>query len=447
MMSRTSEEGKVPPPQLDKDGNPIEVEDDSKSGISNPPTLEDLMKKLEKLKTENKKLKTKGKKDKTYSTSSEDDDSSYGEEVSTKGRKGKKKHTKPSYKSMSFNYNNIPSFTAYTSVPIGKTPHFNGTNYNQWKYCMKNYLYSVSPKVWQVVCEGVDFLDEDEQPTSDQLQKIHHNLQAISTLTSSIDKEEFNHVDGLDVAKDIWDTLWMAHEGSRPMRKAKIEMIEGQLNRFIMFDDESPQDMFNRLKKMVNKAKALRSKKWNDHMLTEHLMRAYTPMNYNVVTLIRQDLTYKRMTSDDVLGRIINHEMYIEEANHIKNLYKGVTTIKKQEIAFKASKKSKNKQAVVERSSEEEEEDSSKHDADEMTLFMRKFKKCMNRKKFNTKSTSKRMCYNCAKHGYFISNCPFERRDDDDDKKKSKFYKKDNVYKKSDKLYKKSYGKVHIGQK
>jgi hypothetical protein len=47
-------------------------------------------------------------------------------------------------------------------------------------------------------------------------------------------------VDGLDVAKDVWTTLWMAHEGSKPMRKAKIEMLEGQLNRLIMFDDKSP---------------------------------------------------------------------------------------------------------------------------------------------------------------------------------------------------------------
>jgi hypothetical protein len=93
-----------------------------------------------------------------------------------------------------------------------------------------------------------------------------------------------------------------------------------------MFDDKSPQDMFNRLKKMVNKAKALGSKKWTDRMLTEQLMRVYTPMNYNVVALICQDPTYKKMTSDDMLGRIINHEMYIEEANHIKNLYKGVST-------------------------------------------------------------------------------------------------------------------------
>jgi hypothetical protein len=46
-------------------------------------------------------------------------------------------------------------------------------------------------------------LDDDEQPTSDQLQKIDHNAQAISILTSSVDKEEFNRVDGLDVANDI----------------------------------------------------------------------------------------------------------------------------------------------------------------------------------------------------------------------------------------------------
>jgi hypothetical protein len=57
---------------------------------------------------------------------------------------------------------------------------------------MKNYLYFISPEVWQVVCDAVEFSDEDEQPTADQLQKIHRNAQAIFILTLSIDKEEFN---------------------------------------------------------------------------------------------------------------------------------------------------------------------------------------------------------------------------------------------------------------
>jgi hypothetical protein len=163
------------------------------------------------------------------------------------------------------------------------------------------------------------------------------------------------------MAKDIWTTLWMAHERSKPVREANVEMLEGQFNRFIMCDDETPHEMFNRLKKVVNKARALGSKKWTNHRLTERLMMAYTPMNYNVVALIRQDPAYKKMTSDDVLERIMNHEMNIREANNIKNLYKGILTFKKQDIALKVNK-SKKKKVLIESLSEEEEEEEEEED-------------------------------------------------------------------------------------
>jgi hypothetical protein len=129
----------------------------------------------------------------------------------------------------------------------------------------------------------------------------------------------------LDVAKDVWNTLQIPHEGSRPVRKAKVEMLGSQLNRFIMYDDETPHEMFNRLNKLVNKARGLGSKKWTDRMLTKRLTMAYTPMSYNVVALIYHDSAYKKMSSDDVLGKIMNHEMNIQEAN-------------KQDIALKTNK-------------------------------------------------------------------------------------------------------------
>jgi hypothetical protein len=88
-------------------------------------------------------------------------------------------------------------------------------------------------------------------------------------------------------------------------------MLEDQLNYFIMYDDETPHEMFNRLKKLVNNARVLGSKKWVDHMLMKRLMITYTSMNYNVVALIHQDSTYNKMASDDVLERIMNHEMNI----------------------------------------------------------------------------------------------------------------------------------------
>jgi hypothetical protein len=141
-MSKTGEGDQLPPPKFDEDDITIVVDEDSKSGASNQPSIEDLMKKLDKLMAENKKLKAKSKKGMTHSSSSKDDNSK--EEVTRKGGGGRK-HDKLSYNSMSFNYNTMPSSTAYTSIPVSKAPHFEGSNYNQWKHCTKNYLYSILP--------------------------------------------------------------------------------------------------------------------------------------------------------------------------------------------------------------------------------------------------------------------------------------------------------------
>jgi hypothetical protein len=229
---------------------------------------------------------------------------------------------KPSYNSMPFNYINMSSSTAYTYIHVGKAHHFDETNYNQWKHCMKNYLYSISPDVWQVVCDGVDFSDEDGQPTSDQLQKIHSN---------------------------------------------------------------------------------------------------------------------------DVLERIMNYEMNIQESNNIKNHYKGAATSKKQDIAFKATNKSKKKKKAIIKSPSEEDEDEKEYDEDGIALFIKKF--IIKRRPFKEdrkeKPRSMMVCYNCGKNEYFIAQCTYERKEKDNEKKKKfdKCYKKDKKFTK-----KKSYGQANVGK-
>jgi hypothetical protein len=139
-MYKTGGQGITPPPPLGDDENASIVE------TSATPTVEELLKQIERLNAELTKLKTKkGKKNVSVS---EDGDSSREEDASNKAKKDKKRHDKSSYIVISFKYNNMPSSTGYTSVPIGKDPYFDGTNYNQWKHCMKSYLYSISPDVW-----------------------------------------------------------------------------------------------------------------------------------------------------------------------------------------------------------------------------------------------------------------------------------------------------------
>jgi hypothetical protein len=72
-----------------------------------------------------------------------------------------------------------------------------------------------------------------------------------------LEKDEFDRVNGLEKAKDIWDTLQRAHEGTKFVKKANRQLIEGQLDRFVMLGDEDPQEMYNRLKKLVNKVRPM----------------------------------------------------------------------------------------------------------------------------------------------------------------------------------------------
>jgi hypothetical protein len=124
--------------RFDDKSNTNNNEEGSKMRASTDAKLIDLMKRIEKLTTENNKLRRKVKDKMTKEgSSSREEDSSYEEEYSKKGKKRRNNRDKPSYNSMPFNYDNMPSTTAYTSIPVGKAPYFDGTCYNQWKHCMK----------------------------------------------------------------------------------------------------------------------------------------------------------------------------------------------------------------------------------------------------------------------------------------------------------------------
>ena len=56
---------------------------------------------------------------------------------------------------------------------------------------------------------------------------------------------------GVDVAKQIWDTLHLAHEGGDKVRNARIDLLISKLNQFVILDGEGPQEMFDRLMTMV----------------------------------------------------------------------------------------------------------------------------------------------------------------------------------------------------
>jgi hypothetical protein len=86
----------------------------------------------------------------------------------------------------------------------------------------------------------------NEDYDSDEATQIRHfNSQATSILLTSLCREEYNMVQGLKSAKEIWDVLKTVHEGDEVTKITKREMINGELGRFVLNKGVEPQAMYN----------------------------------------------------------------------------------------------------------------------------------------------------------------------------------------------------------
>jgi hypothetical protein len=130
-------------------------------------------------------------------------------------------------------------------------------------------------------------------------------------------------VNGLESANDIWDTLKTAHEGDDITKITKMELLEGELRRFVILKGEGRQEMYNRLKALVNQAHNLRSKKWTCHKVIKLMLRSFTSHNASHVSLIRENPIYENMSPKEVLGKFLSHNMMVRDSKYIEDLAQG----------------------------------------------------------------------------------------------------------------------------
>jgi hypothetical protein len=297
-----------------------------------------------------------------------------------------------------------------------------------WSDKMRHHLTSLHESIWDIVEFGAQVPQVgDKDYDSDEAAQIRHfNSQATSILLASLCREEYNKVQGLKSAKEIWDVLKTAHEGDEVTKITKRETIEGELGRFVLDKGEEPQAMYNRLKTMVSQVCNLRSTQWDDHEMVKVILRSLVFRNPTQVQLIRGDPRYKLMSPKEVIGKFVSFKLMIKDSKHIVNLEQGATsTPEVQLVAFKATKEEKRESTPSRLPI-----DASKLDNEEMELIIKSFRQILNhRRGKDYKPRSKRVCYKCGKPDHFIVKCPMSSESDRDDDKKGKKKEKKRYYK------------------
>ncbi|XP_019236240.1 PREDICTED: uncharacterized protein LOC109216534 [Nicotiana attenuata] len=123
--------------------------------------------------------------------------------------------------------------------------------------------------LWDVICDGPyvptknlgdppiaipktrkEFNDADRKA-------IEKNFRAKKILVCGIGPDEYNRISACQSAKEIWEALQTAHEGTTQVKQSKINMLTTEYELFRMQDDESVQEMHTRFTSIINELHSL----------------------------------------------------------------------------------------------------------------------------------------------------------------------------------------------
>jgi hypothetical protein len=232
----------------------------------------------------------------------------------------KKKTVNQNY---SFDYSCIlyNSNAQLLSIPLGKPPHFDGEDYSFWSHKMHSHLFSLHPSIWEIVENGMQF-DSSDNPVLIN-EQIHKNSHATTVLLASLCKDKYNKVSDLDNAKKIWDTLKISHVGKDSTMITKMELVEGELERFAMKRGDEPTESYNRLKTLANKIRSYGSTKWMDHDVVRLMLRSFIVIDPYFINLICENPRYTEMMPEEILRKFVSERMMVKEARYVDDVANG----------------------------------------------------------------------------------------------------------------------------
>ncbi|KAK0588538.1 hypothetical protein LWI29_002284 [Acer saccharum] len=290
-----------------------------------------------------------------------------------------------------------------------RPPLLKGHNYGFWKLRMKAYIRSIDERAWMTVEEGYLAPNKIEdgvtisKPRSEwstnefELAKWHHR--AVNAIFGGVDSRQFSYIQNLETAKEAWEALQVTNEGTKAVKKSRLQLLTSQFEVLQMGEEDKFVDFQDKLLDIANQCQALGTP-ISGERLNWKILRSLPKRFKAKVTAIEESKDVDVMSIDELLGSLQTFEACMKPKAKNKGL------------ALKVVK-----------------EASSSDDDEEMALLVRKFRKFMRKgakssgkysrdkevkKSFtppherngHAKSNRKVQCFKCKKLGHYASDCP-----------------------------------------
>ncbi|KAI3802412.1 hypothetical protein L1987_30544 [Smallanthus sonchifolius] len=144
--------------------------------------------------------------------------------------------------------------------------------------------------------------------TIEEKQLFDREKKAMASISMSLPKEIYHSFKQFKSSKQLWDALQKKCEGGLDVKKSRKELLKKQFLVFKHFQNESLDDLATRfyhlLSELSSASVVYETEEINDQFLES------LPSNFDVYSvLIKENVKYKTMSLEDVLGKIQSHDL------------------------------------------------------------------------------------------------------------------------------------------
>ena len=269
---------------------------------------------------------------------------------------------------------------------------------------MENYIQADDYELWIIIKNGAlvptkpsedgntMIPKEPKEFNSADFKMMEKNAKAKKLLYFGLGPDEYVRISECRTAKDIWDALQIAHEGTNQVKQSRIELLMRKYELFEMGDKETVMEMYTRFTHITNELKSL-GKSFTTEELVRKILR-FLPQSWEAkVTAIQEAKDMESISLDELIGNLQTYELR-------KNSQQKEEAKKDRGLVLKVM-----------------DEDSSDLDDEEMAMITRKFKRFFKKSKeiskkrnFNKAKNNDREqftgCFKCGKFDHIVKNCP-----------------------------------------
>jgi len=138
---------------------------------------------------------------------------------------------------------------------------------------------------------------------AEDFKKMEKNAKAKNLLYFGLGPNEYTRISECKSAKDIWDALQVAHEGTNQVRQSRIELLMRKFELFEMGDRETVMDMYSCFTHITNELKSL-GKSFTTKELVRKILK-FLPHSWEAKVMASQEAKdMKKITLDELIRNL-----------------------------------------------------------------------------------------------------------------------------------------------